>query len=139
MAEERYNNVDEFVAGVLRTDDPSVTVVIAIPSHTWPNKAEETKEIKDQDLRVDAALDLLARLFTGATSFHALGSYLSKSGKILRDKPIMIESLASNEEINDKERLRQLGAFAWRLARETDQESVFVAINNTRHYITGGK
>ena len=134
MAETLYNSVDDFVAGVLRTADPSVSVVIAIPSHT-----RKRKEVKDQDQRADAALDLLARLFTGATGFHALGSYLSDSGEILKDKPIIIESLASNEEVNDTERLRQLAEFARRLARETDQESVFVAIDNTRHYIGRGK
>ena len=134
MPEMLYNSVDDFVAGVLRTVDPSVTVVIAIPSHT-----RKRKEVKDQDQRADAALELLARLFMGATGYRALGSYLSDSGEILKDKPIMIESLASDEEINDKEGLRQLGEFAMRLARETDQESVFVAINNTRHYIGRGK
>lgn len=139
MPETLYNSVDDFVAGVLSTADPSVTVVIAIPSHTRPDKDGKTKRVKDQDQRADAALDLLARLFTGATGFHALGSYLSESGEILKDEPIMIESLASNEEINDKERLRQFGEFARRLARETDQESVFVAIDNTRHYIGRGK
>lgn len=134
MAVTLYNSVDDFAAGVLSKADPCVTVVIAIPSHT-----RTRKEVKDQDQRADAALDLFARLFTGATGFHALGSYLSESGEILKDTPIMIESLASNEEIYDKESLRQFGEFARRLARETNQESVFVAIDNTRHYIGRGK
>jgi len=126
-----YNTVEEFIAGVLNTADPCVVVVIAIPSHT-----QNKKEIKDQDQRADAALELFARLFEGATGYRALGTYLSeKSGKVLKDEPIMIESLASHDEIKDKDRLRQLGEFAKRLANETDQESVFVAINNTRHYI----
>lgn len=139
MPETLYDSVDDFVAGVLSTSDPSVTVVIAIPSRTRPDKDGKTKEVKNQDQWADAALELLARLFVGATGYHAIGSYLSESGKILKDKPIMIESLASNEEINDKERVRQLGEFARRLARETDQESVFVAVDNTRHYIARGK
>lgn len=139
VAEKRYNNVDDFVAGVLSMADPSVTAVIAIPSHTRPDKKGKSKEIKDQDQWADVALELFARLFGGATGFHALGSYLSDSGEILMDKPIMIEALASRDEINDKKRLRQLGEFAIRLAVKTDQESVFVAIDNTRHYIGRGK
>ena len=134
-----YNSVDEFIAGVLNTSDPSVTVVIAIPSRTRPNKAGKTKEVKGQDQWADVALELLAQLFKGTTGYHALGSYLSESGEILMDKPIMIESLASNDEIHDEGRLRQLGEFARRLARETDQESVFIAIDNTRHYVGRGK
>lgn len=67
MPESLYNSVDEFVAGVLRTADPSVTVVIAIPSHTRPDKAGKTKEVKDQDQRADAALELLAQLFGGSS------------------------------------------------------------------------
>ena len=129
-----YNSVADFVAGVLSTADPSVTVVIAIPSRT-----RKDKEVKDQDQRADAALELFARLFTGATGYRALGSYLSETGAVLKDEPIMIESLASNEEIRDKNRLRQLGDFARRLARETDQESVFVAIDNTRHSVGRGR
>ena len=115
MPETSYNNVGEFVAGVLSTADPCVAVVIAIPSRT-----QKKKEIKDQDQRADAALELFARLFKGATGYHALGTYLSESGEILKDEPIMIESLASNQEINDKDRLRKLGEFARRLARETE-------------------
>lgn len=97
--------------------------------------------MKDQDQRADAALEFLAQLFGGATGYLAFGgSYRSDElGKILTDKPIMIESLASDEEIYDKERLQRLGEFARRLARETDQECVFVAIDNTRHYIGRGK
>jgi len=134
VSETLYNTVEDFIAGVLSTADPCVTVVIAVPSRT-----QKDKEIKDQDQRADAALELFARLFKGATGYHALGTYLSESGEVLRDKPIMIESLASNAEINDEGRLRQLGEFAKRLARETDQESVFVAIGNTRHYVGSRK
>lgn len=134
MSETLYNTVEDFIAGVLSTADPCVTVVIAVPSRTQKNKV-----IKDQDQRADAALELFARLFKGATGYHALGTYLSESGEILRDEPIMIESLASNAEINDEGRLRQLGEFAKRLARETDQEAVFIAIGNTRHYIGSRK
>lgn len=141
MPESSYNSVGEFVEGVLSTADPSVTVVIAIPSHTRPDETGKTQEVKDQDQRADAALELLAQLFGGATGYLAFGgSYRSDElDKILIDKPIIIESLASDEEIYDKERLQRLGEFARRLARETDQECVFVAINNTRHYIRPGK
>jgi hypothetical protein len=107
MAETLYNTAEEFVAGVLGSADPSVTVVMAIPSHT-----RKRKEIKDQDQRADAALELFARLFTGATGYRALGTFRSKSGEILTDSPIIVESLASNEEIRDNERLRQVGEFA---------------------------
>ncbi len=129
-----YNSTEEFVAGVLSTVDPCVTVVIAIPSRT-----RKKRVIKDQDQRADAALELFARLFTGATGYRAMGSYRSESGEILKDEPIMIESLASHEEINDEKKLRQLGEFGRRLARETDQDSVFVAIGNARHYIGRGR
>ncbi len=134
MSESLYNSVQEFVAGVLSEADPSITVVLAVPSRT-----RKEKPVKDQDQWADAALELFARLFQGATGYQALGTYLSESGKILKDEPIIIESLAASDEIYDMDRLRQLGEFAKRLARETDQESVFVAIHNTRHYIGRGK
>ncbi len=136
MSGTLYNSVAEFIAGVLSTAEPSVTVVMAIPSQT-----RKDKEVKDQDQRADAALELFARLFTGATGYRAFGGayWSEEKRKMLMDKPIMIESLASNAEINDKDRLHQLGDFAARLARDTDQECVFIAINNTRHYVGRGK
>lgn len=141
MPDSLYNTVGEFVAGVLSTVDPSEIVVIAIPSHTRPDKAGNTREVKDQDQWADAALELFAKLFGGATGYRAYGgSYWSdKLNKMLSDIPIMIESLASDKQVSDEKRLQQLAEFALRLARKTDQECVFVAINNTRHYVGRGK
>lgn len=135
MTEGLYDSVEDFVEGVLGTADPCVIVMIAIPSH----KKDEKTRIKDQDQWADAALKLFAQLFEGATGYSARGSYRSESGKILMDEPIMIESLASIKEVSDRSNIRKLGEFAFRLARKTDQECVFMAIDNVRHYVGRGK
>lgn len=91
-------------------------VILFIPSH-----AKNEREIPSQDPWADAALDLFAEFYGGATAFQAFaGIYRDKvRNKDLRDKPILIESYAEIEKVKDEQRLTQLLEFMKRMGRET--------------------
>src|SRR5260370_5511499 len=73
----------------LESQKRQVLVLLLIPSH---DKNEQ--ELPAQDQWADAALELFAGLFGGATAFETYGGiYRDKvRGKDLKDKPILIES-----------------------------------------------
>jgi len=105
---------------------------LIVPSHDKNEKA-----IKNQDMWANEAMELFKDLYRGATAFNTFaGIYLTSKGKTLHDKPILIESYASREAIEDKRRLNQLVTFMKRLGHETKQAAVAVVINDVFHEIT---
>ena len=109
-----------------------VLVILFIPSHD-----RDEKELKNRDLWADAALDLFAELFGGATAFDTYaGVYRDKvRGKDLKDKPVLVESYTKIERIKDLTLLNNLVAFMNRTGRETRQAAVAVVIDNSFHEI----
>jgi hypothetical protein len=86
-------------------DDPGnqqTLVVLFIPSHD----GQDEKPLPSQDVWADNALELFAEIFGGATAFSTYaGIYRDKTkGRDLRDKPILIESYASVEHVNDEKK-----------------------------------
>ncbi len=76
------------IISILQSDERQDLVILIIPSH---DKREE--ELTDQEMWANAAMDVFADLFGGATAFKTFaGIYKAKDGKILHDNPIMIES-----------------------------------------------
>jgi hypothetical protein len=97
-----------------------------VPSH---DKHEE--KLKDQEIWANAAMERFAELFRGATAFNTFaGIYKTDDGKILHDKPIMIESYAARSDIVDEAKLTELLRFAKRMGKETDQAAVGLVINS---------
>jgi len=110
-----------------------VLVILFIPSHD-----RDEKELKTRDLWADAALDLFADLFGGATAFDTYaGIYRDKvRGKDLKDKPILVESYTEIERVRNLSVLNDLVSFMKRMGKETKQAAVAVVINNVFHEIT---
>jgi hypothetical protein len=118
----------ELEAGKRRT-----LVILPIPSHD-----KDDKKLSNQDQWADAALDLFAELYSGATAFATYaGIYRDKvRNKDLKDKPILIESYAEMEKVKDARRSTKLVEFMKRMGRETKQAAVIVIIDNFLHEIT---
>jgi hypothetical protein len=117
----------------IESGDRKSLVILFIPSHT-----KKENEIAAQDQWADAALDLFAELYDGATAFNTYaGIYRDKvRNKDLKDKPILVECYAARSQVIDVAKLTQLVEFMKRMGRETDQVAVAVVIENTFHEIT---
>src|SRR4051812_21374896 len=80
-----------------RGDD---TVIIFIPSHERDGKTE----VKDQDVWASQGLELMGKLFGGATGFPNLRGIWrddEQGGRMLEDRPIMIQSLAKRADVEN--------------------------------------
>jgi hypothetical protein len=110
-----------------------VLVILFIPSHD-----RDEKELKTRDLWANAALNLFADLFGGATAFDTYaGIYRDKvRGKDLKDKPILVESYTEIERVRNLVVLNDLVSFMKRMGKEAKQAAVAVVINNVFHEIT---
>jgi hypothetical protein len=110
-----------------------VLVILFIPSHD-----RDGSELTTRDLWADAALDLFAELFGGATAFETYaGIYRDKTRGInLRDKPILVESYTEVDRVRDMNLLAELVGFMKRMGKEARQVAVAVVIDNIFHEIT---
>jgi len=123
----------ERIASDVETGRQQLLVILFIPSHD-----RDEKELKTRDLWADAALNLFADLFGGATAFDTYaGIYRDKSrGKDLKDKPILVESYTEIERVRNLVVLNDLVSFMKRMGKEAKQAAVAVVINNVFHGIT---
>jgi hypothetical protein len=114
-----------------RADD---SVIVFIPSH-----ARDKTRLTDQDVWASQALELLGKLYGGATGFRDLRGIWrddEDGGKLLDDEPIMIQSLAKRADVEDEKKLEELGAFLKLMGKKTRQGAIAVVINDAIHYIT---
>jgi hypothetical protein len=125
-------SLSERIISRLQARERQDLIILAIPSHD-----KKEKELKDQDQWANAALDLFADLYGGATAFNTFaGIYKDNSGKIYRDKPILIESYAMKQDLEDPQKLGHLLNFIRRMGRETRQKAVALIIDNVFYEIT---
>lgn len=114
-----------------RADD---SVIIFIPSH-----ARDKTRINDQDAWASRALELMGKLYGGATGFPNLRGIWrddEDGGKLLDDEPIMIQSLAKRADVEDEQKLEELARFLKLMGKKTKQGAIAVVINDAIHYIT---
>jgi hypothetical protein len=114
-----------------RSDD---CVILFIPSH-----ARDKSPIKNQTGWASEALKLMGKLYGGATGFPNLAGIWrddENQGKLLDDKPIMIQSLARREDVADPAKIEALGEFLKRMGKTTKQGAVAVVFNNAIHFIS---
>ncbi len=118
----------------LRFGKPDDTVVVFIPSH-----ARDKSRLTDQDQWASAALALLGKLYGGATGFpNLIGTWRDDDmgGQLHEDQPIMIQSLAKREDVENPAKLEELSRFLKLMGDETKQGAVAVVFNDTLHLIT---
>jgi hypothetical protein len=113
-----------------RGDD---TVILFIPSHT-----RDKTRINDQDAWASKALDLMGKLYGGATGFPNLRGIWrddEDGGKLLDDEPIMIQSLAKRADVENEEKLEKLARFLKLMGKKTKQGAIAVVFNDAIHFI----
>ena len=125
-----FPDVDDIIA-MLSSDQKQAIVILVIPSHT-----RREKKIPDQDIWASEGLRLMGDLYRGATAFKTFkGVYKTDKGKYLYDEPILIESYAWEQDIEDKHKLNKLVEFARRMGKETDQEAVMLVFDAVMYYV----
>lgn len=109
-------------------------VILFIPSH-----ARDKSRLRDQDAWASKALDLMGKLFGGATGFPNLRGIWrddENGGQLLDDQPIMIQSLANREDVENPAKVSELGGFLRLMGKNTKQGAVAVVFNNAIHFIS---
>jgi len=105
-----------------------VLVVLFVPSV----ERDGTTAI-DQERWVEEALTVLGDVFGGATAYpRAEGVWRDdeRGRALIRDKPVVIHSYTTPEDIEDVDHLARLGGFCRRMGRETNQGQVGVVIGD---------
>jgi hypothetical protein len=127
---KRHSEIDQIISK-LRYGGTQVVVILFIPSHD-----KKEKRLNNQDQWTGVGMELFGKLFTGATAFQALdGIFVDEDGTTYHDKPILIESYAEEEAVQDEGNLRELLDFIKRMGRETNQAAVALVIHNALHLI----
>jgi hypothetical protein len=124
----------EWLQGRLRFAIADDCVILFVPSH-----ARDKSRLRDQAEWASQALDLMGKLYGGATGFTGLCGIWrddENGGELLTDKPIMIQSLAKREDVEDKAKIGELATFLKRMGKTTNQGAVAVVFNNAIHFIS---
>ncbi len=124
----------QWLTGRLRFGLADDCVIVFIPSH-----ARDKSKLKDQAEWASQALDLMGKLYGGATGFTELCGIWrddENDGQLLTDKPIMIQSLAKREDVEDPVKIGELANFLKRMGKKTKQGAVAVVFNNAIHFIS---
>lgn len=124
----------EWLKGRLRFGVADDCVILFVPSH-----ARDQSRLKDQTEWASQALDLMGKLYGGATGFNNLCGIWrddDNGGKLLTDNPIMIQSLARREDVENQEKIDELVSFLKRMGKATKQGAVAVIFNNAIHFIS---
>ena len=112
----------------LQVSRKTVLVVLFIPS-----VERDGITSVDQDYWVAEALRIFGRLYGGATAFpRARGVWRDDEmgGELVEDEPIIIHCYTTPDDLNDPERLAQLGSFCRRMGREARQGEVGLVIGD---------
>lgn len=124
----------DWLQGRIRFGLADDCVILFIPSH-----ARDKSPLKDQDRWASQALDLMGKLYGGATGFTRLCGIWrddENGGQLLIDAPIMIQSLARREDVENPAKIRELASFLKRMGKTTKQGAVAVVFNNAIHFIS---
>jgi hypothetical protein len=109
-------------------------LILFVPSH----QRDKTR-LTDQDVWASKALEIMGRLYGGATGFPNLRGIWrddEDGGKLLDDEPIMIQSLAKRADAEDEAKLSELAAFLKLMGKKTKQGAIAIVFNDAMHLIT---
>jgi hypothetical protein len=124
----------KWLEGRLRFGLADDCVILFVPSH-----ARDKTRLNDQAEWASGALDLMGRLYGGATGFTNLCGIWrddENGGELLTDSPIMIQSLAKRGDVEDEAKIGELANFLKRMGKTTKQGAVAVILNNSIHFIS---
>ena len=112
----------------LQVSRKTVLVVLFIPS-----VERDGITSVNQDYWVAEALRTFGHLYGGATAFpRARGVWRDDEmgGELVEDEPVIIHCYTTPDDLNDPERLAQLGNFCRRMGREARQGEVGLVIGD---------
>lgn len=87
----------------------------------------------DQEFWVHAAIDTFGRLYGGATAFpRAQGVWRDDDhgGVLINDEPVILHCYTTPTDLDDSDRLGQLGSFCRRMGREARQGEIGLVIGD---------
>jgi hypothetical protein len=87
----------------------------------------------DQEYWVDGALEMLGRVFGGATAYpKAKGVWRDdeRGNALVRDEPVVMQCYTTPADIQDGTNLAELGDFCRRMGRETNQGEIGLVIGD---------
>jgi len=121
---------DEIISGGDAT--AQALVVLVIPSHRGTGGI-----VQEQSIVITQGMKLLAELFGGATSFQAKGGiwYDSEAKEYLVDRPMLLESYASVDELAKVENLDRLIGFMKQVGRDMKQKCVAFVLGDRMHFM----
>ena len=112
----------------------SILFVLFIPSKTRLGEALPAGE--DQSMWANAAGDVLAELFNGATEMPpAKGKWRNDEDDIITEDVTLVHSYATPEASEDEAKLRKLAKFLHRMGKNTDPGEIGIVIDNVFHKI----
>ena|SRR5947207_1424634 len=118
----------------LGTRRKAILLVLFIPS------VERDGETPiNQDYWVDEALQLLGRIYGGATAYpRAKGIWRDseRGGALIKENPVVIHSYTQPEVIEAAENIAELGKFCRRMGREARQGEIGLIIDDEYLAIT---
>lgn len=115
-------------AKVLRGGRKRILVVLFVPSV----ERDGATRI-DQQRRVAASLELLGRVFGGATAYpKAKGVWRDdeRGGALVMDEPVVVHCHTTPRDIQDDRNLAALGAFCPKMGREAHQGEVGLVVGD---------
>ena len=105
-----------------------VLVVLFIPS-----VERDGKTSIDQQHWVDAALEMFGRVFGGATAYpKAEGIWRDdeRDGALVKDEPVVVHCYTTVADIEDSEKLAEIGGFCRWMGREANQGEVGLVVGD---------
>jgi len=105
-----------------------VLVVLFIPS-----VERDGKTAVDQEHWTGAALEMLGRVFGGATAYpKARGIWRDdeREGALIQDEPIVMHCYTTPADIQNEHNLAQLGRFCRRMGREAHQGEIGLVVGD---------
>ena len=106
----------------------SVLVVLFVPS-----VERDGRTVIDQNLWVDAALEMFGRVFGGATAYpKAKGVWRDddRGGALVKDEPVVVHCYTTPLDVEDPGNLVALGSFCRRMGRDGGQGEIGLIIGD---------
>jgi apolipoprotein D and lipocalin family protein len=119
-------------AGIKRDDLP-IETAIYVPS-TKKGQKPISKEVFRK--RVDDTERFLSTLYGGFSRYSETGGYVTKKGKIIKEKGARVVAFAKKKDIKSKTKSEQLKKFITKKQKEWGQESIGYENEGDLHYIS---
>lgn len=87
----------------------------------------------DQTYWVDAALEMLGRVFGGATAYpKAKGVWRDdeRDGALVQDEPVVMQCYTTPKDIHSSRNLEEVGRFCRRMGREASQGEIGLVVGD---------